>query len=614
MKELPVPKLLLCFHEHLGAGAKDDEFEERYLSRIKPILTCLYETPEILAALHFSGTLLERLEGKKPESFLLIRDLLARKQLELLGGGYYEPLLPLLPPPDKIGQIEMLSTYLRQHFGKRPQGCLLPFMIWEQPLTGTLRFCGMNYTFLSEQQFREAGIADTEPLFPMLTEDQGKLITVIPALKGASLQDFAAGGPPCRLAAFIPCFTGTGGEEEIRRFFAELEQGCKERRFEFCLPAKTLRQAGPFRRAYFSNSADAALLGGEGLCVQPRKLLTLLPEANKLYVKMFFIHSLIQQLRGDKQRKKNAREELWKAQEADAYRHAPDSPTAALVHAWKALLRTERTARDKAAAISAFLVFDLDMDGQNDCLFQDKTVNFYVGPAGAALFELDYLPRGWNYLAVTGGVFSDWLLPPETDPETLRRFWRYSAEPCEDPGVHGRRCGNEIFELTADRGRDEAVFRLGPREGIPFGGVEIEKHYRLEKSVLWVSYTLTNRKEALDVDLIPRMELAFAASCAVSPQKPPAEGDPARLFAQGPDAPAAAGIRGFEAIDAKNAAAVSLSSDTPFDLWFFDGAENAKDGGRAAFLPRFHITLETGSSWEAVLSLTVNPAKPCHNP
>jgi predicted glycosyl hydrolase (DUF1957 family) len=144
METLAASSLILCFHEHLNSAAKDVEFEDRYNSSIKPFLTGLYNNPELPAALHFSGPLLERLERKKPECFLLISTLVARKQVELLGGGYYEPLLPLLPPPDKIGQIELLSTYLRRHFGKRPQGCLLPFTVWEQSLATTLRLCGMN--------------------------------------------------------------------------------------------------------------------------------------------------------------------------------------------------------------------------------------------------------------------------------------------------------------------------------------------------------------------------------------------------------------------------------------------------------------------------------------
>ena len=55
---------------------------------------------------------------------MLINDMVKRKQLELLGGGFYDPILPVIPNSDRSGQIEALTTYLRKHFGKRPRGGL----------------------------------------------------------------------------------------------------------------------------------------------------------------------------------------------------------------------------------------------------------------------------------------------------------------------------------------------------------------------------------------------------------------------------------------------------------------------------------------------------------
>jgi hypothetical protein len=48
---------------------------------------------------------------------------------------------PLLPLADKIGQIEMLTTYIRQNFGRKPQGCWLAHSLWEQSLVGVLNTC-----------------------------------------------------------------------------------------------------------------------------------------------------------------------------------------------------------------------------------------------------------------------------------------------------------------------------------------------------------------------------------------------------------------------------------------------------------------------------------------
>jgi predicted glycosyl hydrolase (DUF1957 family) len=64
--------------------------------------------------------------------------------VEILGGGFYEPMMPLIPLQDKIGQIELLTTYLRKQFGKRPQGCWLPALAWEQNMVSFLSACGMG--------------------------------------------------------------------------------------------------------------------------------------------------------------------------------------------------------------------------------------------------------------------------------------------------------------------------------------------------------------------------------------------------------------------------------------------------------------------------------------
>ena len=174
--------LILGACGHLPSGAGEAEFEALYNREIKPLVQALNKFPRLNIVFHYSGVILYWIERRHPELFMLLEDLLFRKQAEFLGGGFYEPMLPLLPLSDKIGQIEMLTTYLRRHFGKRPQGCWLPAMAWEQNLVGPLNSCGMSYTFLEDLQFSGAGVepAGGGLFLPCITEDQGKLITVFP--------------------------------------------------------------------------------------------------------------------------------------------------------------------------------------------------------------------------------------------------------------------------------------------------------------------------------------------------------------------------------------------------------------------------------------------------
>ena len=59
-------------------------------------------------------------------------------RLEILTGGYYEPILPALPDADKSGQIQKLSRYIRQRFKTSPRGMWLAERVWEPHLTKVL--------------------------------------------------------------------------------------------------------------------------------------------------------------------------------------------------------------------------------------------------------------------------------------------------------------------------------------------------------------------------------------------------------------------------------------------------------------------------------------------
>ena len=122
--------LVLGSHAHVPYGADVSEFDRVYSDYVRPFVTSLYRYPEIQATLHYSGVLLHWIERSHSEMFMLIEDMVSRKQVEMLGGGFYEPMLPIIPLQDKIGQMELLTTYLRKQFGKRPVGCWIPGFTW----------------------------------------------------------------------------------------------------------------------------------------------------------------------------------------------------------------------------------------------------------------------------------------------------------------------------------------------------------------------------------------------------------------------------------------------------------------------------------------------------
>jgi hypothetical protein len=570
-------------HNHIPYGTGHDEFERIYTDKLKPFISILYQYPHIPAVLHYSGVLLHWIERNHPEFFMIILDLISRKQIELLGGGFYEPRMTLLPLADKIGQIEMLTTYIRKQFGKRPQGCWLSGSAWEQNMAGVLNTCGMGYTFLSDALFNRAGIRDREALMPCISEDQGKLVTVFP-LSGrlhaelqhkkaapvleAFFRELSPDGN--QLVSVFPeaVFTETGdaqNDEAGQHQFFEALSRAMETTIELTLPARYLKTHQDLQKAYFPASAS-------------RQFLITYPESNGIYSKMIFTHILINQLRGDKSRKRNAREELWKAQGHNTFDHEGNGGIYCNIlrnAAYQALLEAEKITREQGTFIPSLMIFDFDLDGEAEYLFQDRNINYYIKTQGAGIFELDYLPKAWNYLDTFARrrepyteesspedgyrreAFLDRLVPRDF---TLR-------DALENRFAGSRFCGTEKYQVSEiDKVQKKACFRLLPREDLPFGAIEMEKRYHLDKNLLILRYSLINRgREPLAFKFIPQADFSF-----------PGDGetrlriltvDAGGKKAASPNCGEFNRVTGIELQDLQNETIVNLVSSNPVDLW-----------------------------------------------
>jgi hypothetical protein len=604
-------KLLNVFvgsNNHIPYSAEDGEFEYVYRRRLKPFIVALNNYPRIKAALHYSGVLLHWIEKAHPEFFMLIGDLISRKQVELIGGGFYEPMMPLISQQDRIGQIEMLTTYIRKQFGKRPQGCWLPAAAWDQSLVGALSTCGMGYTFLRENQFRAAGLSGEGLYAPCVTEDQGKLLMVFPVVKRLTLEgmrgsaarlleELAAGVPPGgeRLLVLCPdCFfqddSGEAGEAEINRLFEELS-GCGDF-VDFTTPLRVYRNKRRRNKAYFaaSSGADDGDAEGAGDTPSPPKhFLVRYSEANGIYSKMVYTSLLINQLRGDKARKQSAQEELWKGQGCDGFYLSPSGGIfrgGVRNAAYRALIEAEKITRSKGAFIPSLMTFDFDLDGEDEYLFRGENISCYIKTLGASVFEFDFLPRSWNYLDTLGAAsaslpaprfrrtsFADILAPALVPPEDLA-FAGFDAGRDDI-----RFCGGEAWEAgEPDRAKKRAVFLLEPREEGPFSAIALRKEYVLEKDSLAVRYTLTNRgKQREDFNFIPRVDLAFPGEgqfCQRIYRLPPGTllpgqggGPPAEKELLHPRQDGMFSVYGVPALefqDLKNEVILTLSSAEPF--------------------------------------------------
>ena len=175
--------LALVVHSHQPVGNFDHVFEDAYQKAYNPFIQTLLRHPRIRMGLHFSGCLLEWIENHHPGFFEVLRELVNRGQVELMGGGFYEPVLSAIPDADKAAQISRLSDYLEKHFGARPRGAWLTERVWRPDLVRPLAEAGIRYVMLDDTHFIAAGVEPTELHGLYLTEDLGAQLHLVPSLK-----------------------------------------------------------------------------------------------------------------------------------------------------------------------------------------------------------------------------------------------------------------------------------------------------------------------------------------------------------------------------------------------------------------------------------------------
>ncbi len=165
-------------HNHQPVGNFGWVIEDNYQRAYEPMIAALERHPTIRAALHYTGPLLEWMAAKRPAFIDRVRALVERDQVEILGGGLYEPILVALPERDRIGQLERMRDEVVARFGRAPRGAWLAERVWEPSLPSDLSRAGYEYTVLDDNHLRGAFVPEDQMWGTFTTDDQGRLLTI----------------------------------------------------------------------------------------------------------------------------------------------------------------------------------------------------------------------------------------------------------------------------------------------------------------------------------------------------------------------------------------------------------------------------------------------------
>jgi 4-alpha-glucanotransferase len=101
-------RLSFCFgvHNHQPIGNFDSVLAEATERAYRPFFELVRRRPQVRLSVHCTGSLLAWLRAQARKTFDLLGETVAAGQVELLTGGFYEPILAILPDADKRGQIQ----------------------------------------------------------------------------------------------------------------------------------------------------------------------------------------------------------------------------------------------------------------------------------------------------------------------------------------------------------------------------------------------------------------------------------------------------------------------------------------------------------------------------
>jgi alpha-amylase len=174
-------RLVLALHFHQPVGNFDTVFEDAVRLAYRPIVEHFERHPGVRAAFHVSGCLLEWLEHRDRTFLDRLVALVGAGQVEPLGGGFYEPILPVIPRADALEQIARLSSWWRRRAGVRPHGAWIAERVWEPALADLLADAGIQYTILDDQHLRFAGLLDERFHGVFVTERAARPVIFFPS-------------------------------------------------------------------------------------------------------------------------------------------------------------------------------------------------------------------------------------------------------------------------------------------------------------------------------------------------------------------------------------------------------------------------------------------------
>lgn len=172
--------LVIGIHNHQPVGNFDFVFEDAYQKAYLPFLSVHERFPDIKLAQHYTGILFQWIKENHPEFLPRLKKMVTTGCIEMMTGGFYEPILVTIPDQDKIGQIEKLTAFVKQETGYEATGAWVAERVWEPTLPEPLAAAGVQYTVIDDAHFKYAGLQEDQLYGYYMTENNGHMLRIFP--------------------------------------------------------------------------------------------------------------------------------------------------------------------------------------------------------------------------------------------------------------------------------------------------------------------------------------------------------------------------------------------------------------------------------------------------
>ena len=509
-----------------------DEYDKMYLNVYKPLARFLYSHPDFKFSFSFTGPQLLYYKKKRNEFFTILKELVERNQVEILGGGFYAPVLPLLFPVDRNTQIDMLSTEIRQTVGKRPRGITMFADIWDSSLVNNLQTCGIEYALLDSNSIPENkrnflynimhDLGKTVEIFPYYNEfipqpeTAPELFekTIIKAVEKVEKQDDYFQIIPDKIVILSMNYETLSQLVEVKWFekYADYLKTQPQSRIKTGIIDEYRKAQNIKIPAYIPTAMSNLLDDWCGYLVRNRNKSTfpntvynfmeIYPSCRNLYNRITYMTILINQYKNDKMRKKAAREKLLEAQSGNALLctlQGPYTNTRHRQNAYRSLITAEKFINEDEKFSETMSRYDYTNDGLNEYICRMQNYFAYISLLGGAVQELDVMKNCGNYAdnlsrvfeydgaedEYNRGLFVDHLFEEE-------QFKRYLNGESAGDGVFSRIYYKDI-KFSASRKELQLVAEAEYKP--THQKVSLKKKYLLNSNGLIVQYILKNESE-----------------------------------------------------------------------------------------------------------------------